>query len=284
VNSAAKIPLVVAALARAELPGVTTPALAVALKRAEEDGLTLDQLLEREIAIALLQRTGYPEDAGEFTTFLQAGQVLSRYALSADEIAAPRALQYVRWVAAFLDDPEPGLRLNARLFLRWLVAHFGPAISADPTALDNLRRVADDSATSARSSAYIVYALGVCGGIDDYDRVTRHAEQVIEHDREHIDLVAEGLYKLYPPALINALEYFLDHTQISARQKQLNTGLHLLSKVAEIEDREFWTTYYDAMTGLVDRLSELGTRSRSVERLLDQIEKHIARAAIEEGE
>jgi hypothetical protein len=186
----------------------------------------------------------------------------------------------VRWSAAFLDDPEPTTQTNTRLVVQWLAAHRSAAIAADQTSLDSIRRVADDAATSWRNSAYFVYVLGCCGSTDDYDRVIRHAERVIEQDREHLDLVAEGLYRLHPPALLNALQFFLERAD--PKGKQFATAMTLLSKVAEIEDKKFWATYYDEMDAIIGQIANFAEKNRAVERVLDQIEKNMALAAYDE--
>jgi hypothetical protein len=270
-----------AGLARAELAGVNPHTLALALSRAERDGVPFERMDERQAALALLERVGYPESVAELNLFLNVPQGLAGAALLPDQITGRHALQYVRWLAGFLNDPEPDTQRNARLLLRWLVATWGETIAADQSALDSLRQVADDPQTGAKCSACIVYALGVCGTLDDYDRVIRHAEQVIEHDLEHLDLVAEGLHRLYPPALVNALVYFLDHAP-GADQKQFATGIHLLARVADIEDQTFWSTYHAEMSQLLDRLEPVASRSRAIEHIHDQIEKRLAQAAIGE--
>lgn len=271
---------VITGLTRAELAGVNAHTLTLALDRLERDAIDLNPLNERQIAALLLDRVGYPVSVAEFTLFLAQPQAIAPATLLAEDITDQYAPHYMRWLAAFLDDPEQATQRNASTVLRWLVANRRTAIVADQDSLNNLRRLADDTATSVRASAPIVYALGLCGTIDDYERVTRHAEVVIEHDREHLDLVAEGLYRLYPPALISALQFFLEHTNPAAR-KQFNTGMHLLAKVAEIEDRQFWTTYYNDMTGIVDRLTEIGARNPAIERVLDLIEKNLATSTLD---
>lgn len=272
---------VLAGLARAELAGVNAHTLAVALIRAETSGLSLDQQDERQIAVALLERAGYPTSAAECSAFLAAGPALSPLALTPDAIPDAQAPRYAHWLAGFLNDPDPNAQRNARVLLRWLVNNRRDALAADPQALDPLRLVADDPETSARNSASIVHTLGMAGTLDDYDRVIRHAELVIEHDLEHLDMVAEGLRYLYPPALINALAFFLDHTR-GGNPKQFTTGMHLLSAAADIEDRQFWTTYFADMEAIVDRLQDMAGRNHAVERVLDVIEKRLAQAALEE--
>ncbi len=266
---------VVAGLTRSEFAGVNSHTLAVALARIEAESTLSEQANERQVAIRLLERIGYPETVAELSTFLNVSHALTPLDLPDGEITAQHAVSYMRWIAAFLNDPEPNIQKNARILLRWLVTNRRETIAADQTSLDQMRRVADDTETGAKSSAFLVYALGVCGTSEDYDRVIRHAELVIEHDREHLDLVADGLYRLYPPALINALQYFLEHTQ-PGEKKQFMTGLHLLSKVAEIEDRTFWQTYYDDMESILEQLTEMAGSNHAVERILDLIEKHLA--------
>jgi hypothetical protein len=114
----------------------------------------------------------------------------------------------------------------------------------------------------------------LAGTIDDYDRVIKQSELVIEHDRENIGLVAEALYKMYPPALINALQYFIENTPPNS--KQFIAGLQLLAKVAEIDDKSFWSTYFDDMDHIVGKVNEIAGHNPTVERILDLIEKHLA--------
>jgi hypothetical protein len=116
--------------------------------------------------------------------------------------------------------------------------------------------------------------------LEDYDRVIFHAEKVIEHDRDSLEMVAEALYRLHPPALISAVQYFLDTT--TAPSKQFTAGLHLLGRVAEIDDREFWRTYYDDMDQNVARLGDVSDALPAVERLVDSMEKHLALAFAED--
>jgi hypothetical protein len=272
---------VVAGLTRSEIAGVNPHTLAVALARVEAANTPFERVNERQAAILLLERIGYPETVAELSTFLNLGHALTPTDLPDGEITAQRAVSYMRWLAAFLNDPEPNIQKNARILLRWLVANRREIVAADQTALEPMRHVADDMETGAKSSAFLVYALGGCGTPEDYDRVLRHAELVIEHDREHLDLVADGLYRLYPPALINALQYFLEHTQ-PGEKKQFMTGLHLLSKVAEIEDRGFWQTYYTDMEGILEQLTEMAGNNHAIERILDLIEKHLAFSTFED--
>jgi len=58
--------------------------------------------------------------------------------------------------------------------------------------------------------------------------------------------------------------------------------LQLLAKVSEIEDRKFWTTYFDDMAKMVDKVNELAGHNSAVERILDQIEKHLALVGTDE--
>ena len=269
-----------AKLGRAEFVGVNAHTLPVALHRAERDTVPFDQLDERQAAIALMERSGYPTTMHELSLFLNVGNALTPTTLIAREITEQHAQPYITWLAGFLNDPEPNIQKNARILLRWMVANRAAAIAANPTSLDGLRRIADDPVNSWRNAAFIAYALGVCGTPDDYDRVIRQAEIVIEHDKEHADLVAEALYRLHPPALINALQYFLEHAP--ANSKQFVAGIHLLAKVADIEDQAFWNTYYNDMDQIVKKLGELVGRNPVVERILDLIEKHLALAQDEE--
>jgi hypothetical protein len=269
-----------AKLARAEIIGVNAHTLRVALNRAESDGVPFDQLDERQATIALLERIGYPVSMHELSLFLNVGQTLTPTTLIAREITDQHAPPYVTWLAGFLNDPDSNIQKNARVLLRWLVANHSQAIAHNPSSLDGLRRVADDPLNGWKNAAFIAYALGVCGTLDDYDRVIRLAEIVIEHDKEHADLVAEALYRLHPPALINALQYFLEHAP--ANSKHFVAGIHLLAKVAEIEDQTFWNTYYHDMDQIVAKLEELVGRNPVVERILDLVEKHLALAQDEE--
>jgi hypothetical protein len=271
---------VLAKLARAEISGVNVHTLPVALERAQRDRITFDGLDERQVAIVLLERIGYPETMAELELFLNTPHALSPTVLLPQSITASHAPSYVTWLAGFLNDPESNVQKNARILLRWLVSNHQPAIAAKQESLDGLRRLADDPANSWKNSAFIAYALGVCGSIEDYDRVIRQAEAVIEHDREHADLVAEALYRLHPPALINALQYFIEHAPENS--KQFIAGIHLLAKVAEIEDRQFWNTYYNDMDQIVERLADLVGHNSTVERILDLIEKHLALAQDED--
>lgn len=264
----------VAKLARSDIAGVTVHTIPIALDRAETDQVPFDQLSERETVIALLERTGYPESAKELYLFLNVAHTLNPASIIPDEITASRAQRYMLWLAGFLNDPEPNVQKNARILLRWLVANRPLEIAAKQSALDGLRQLTQDPVNSWKNAAFIAYALGGCGTVDDYDRVIKQAEIVIEHDREHADLVADALYRLYPPALINALQYFLEH----ADSKQFSAGIHLLAKVAEIEDQQFWNTYYHDMDQIVTRLGELVGDNPKVERILDLVEKHLALA------
>jgi hypothetical protein len=269
-----------AKLARTELAGVNVHTLPVALDRAERDGVPFEQLDERQLAIALLERIGYPQSMQELSLFLNVGHTLNPATLVAPDIGDQTAISYVTWLAGFLNDPEPNIQKNARILLRWLVNAWQAGISANQASLDTLRRVADDPANSWKNAAFIAYALGVCGTVEDYDRVIRQAEIVIEHDREHAEMVADALYRLHPPALINALQYFLEHAP--ANSKQFIAGIHLLAKVAEIEDQRFWNTYYKDMDQIVSKLGDVVGHNPTVERILDLIEKHLALAEDED--
>ena len=269
-------------LARAEIVGVNPHTLAVALHRIAQETLTFDQYNERYIGLLLLDRAVYPESPAELNAFLTVQVALSNLTLTRDEITALHAPHYMRWVAGFLNDSDVNIQKNARILLKWLVANHQTALNAEQTSLDMMRQVADDPTSVWRSSAYIVYALGSCGVIEDYDKVIFHAEKVIEHDRDNIEMVAEALYRLHPPALINVVKYFLDNTQEST--KQFTAGLHLLAKVSEIDDQQFWKTYYDDMDHIVERLGKLIDDVPAVERIVDQMEKHLALAyADDEG-
>lgn len=280
-SQSALVPRVVSALIRAELGGVNAHTLAVALSRSEAANVKFEALSERGAALVLLQYCGYPTSLPELNVFLATPNTLTPTMLNAHLISDDQAVNYMRWLPAFLEDMDLPLQRNSRALLRWLVTDRAAAIAADQSSLDLLRRLADDPETSPKLSALIAYTLGKCGTLDnDYERVTRHAETVIAHDRENLDLVAEALYALYPPALINALQYFLEQTEGGApNRQQLNTGLSLLAKVAEIEDRAFWQAYHEPMGSLVDRLSAFGGRNNAVMRLLDQVEKQLAYAA-----
>ena len=270
-----------AKLARSEIAGVSVHTLPIALERAERDHVDFAALSERQVAIVLLERIGYPESMRDLSLFLGVNHSLTPTVLLASEISDQRAVSYVTWLAGFLDDPDANIQKNARLLLRWLVANRQQAIAAQPSALDSLRRVADDTASSWKNAAVIAYTLGVCGTTEDYDRVIRQSELVIEHDRENADLVAEALYRMYPPALINALQYFLENAP--ANSKQFIAGIHLLAKVAEIDDQSFWNTYYDDMDHIVEKVNALVGRNPVVERILDLIEKHLAYSTDEES-
>lgn len=284
-SQTALVPRVVSALIRAELSGVNAHTLAVALQRAEAADVKVETLSERGLALVLLQYCGYPNSVQELNTFLGTPHTLTPNLLVSALISDDQAVNYVRWLPAFLEDMDLPLQRNSRVMLRWVVADRAAAIAAQQPALDLLRRLADDPSTSPKLSALLVYALGKCGTLEeDYDRVIQHAEIVIAQDRENLDLVAEALYAMYPPALINALQYFLEQTDGAPNRQQLNTGLTLLAKVAEIEDRAFWQTYHEPMSHLVDQLSALGTRHSAIMRLLDQVEKQLAYAAYDAEE
>lgn len=278
------INLILTKLARAEIVGVNAHTLAIALDRAMHDEISFKTLSERQLAIVLLDRSRYPESPAEMNLFLSVSNTLSATSLPLDQIDDQHATQYMRWAAGFLNDPDPNVQKNVRVLVRWLVANRQAAIAADQTSLDNMRRTAEDPASVWRSSAYIVLALGTCGSMDDYDRVIFHAEKVIEHDRDNIEMVAEALYRLYPPALINAVQYFLDTTD--PYSKQFTAGLHLVTKVAEIEELGFWRTYYEDMDKIIARLAEVAEDFPAVERIVDAMDKNLALAsasADEEG-
>lgn len=284
-SQTALVPRVVSALMRAELPGVNVHTLAVALQRAESAAVNFEALSERGVALVLLQYCGYPTSPLELKAFLATPHTLTPNLLVSALISDDQAVNYVRWLPAFLEDMDLPLQRNSRAMLRWVIADRAAAIALQQPALDLLRRLADDPSTSPKLSALLVYALGKCGTLDeDYDRVIRHAEIVIVHDRENLDLVAEALHAMYPPALINALQYFLEQTDGAPNRQQLNTGLLLLAKVAEIEDRAFWQTYHEPMSALLDQLSGLARRHSAVTRLLDQVEKQLAYAAYDAEE
>jgi hypothetical protein len=270
-----------AKLSRAELSGVNAHTLPVALARAERDNVPFEDLDERQMAIALLERCSAPETAQELSLFLAVSHNLTPTILQPRDITDQHAPHYVVWLAGFLNDPDANIQKNARVLLRWLVANRHEAIAANQPSLDGLRRLTEDTENSWRNAAFIAYALGLSGGVEDYDRVIHQAEIVIEHDREHADLVAEALYRLHPPALINALQYFLEHTE--PKSKQFNAGVHLLAKVAEIDDQAFWNTYFDDMAQIVDKLSDLMGHNPAVERILDLVEKHLALANDEDS-
>src|SRR5437870_618008 len=180
-------------LARSEIAGVNAHTLPIALERAERDHVDFAALNERQVAIVLLEHIGYPESMRELSLFLAVNHSLTPTALLTSEISAQHATPYVTWLAGFLDDPDANIQKNARILLRWLVANRQEAVAAQPSALDGLRRVADDPASSWKNAAVIAYTLGVCGTTEDYDRVIHQAELVIEHDRDNADLVAEAL-------------------------------------------------------------------------------------------
>jgi hypothetical protein len=269
-----------AKLARAELSGVNAHTLPIALERAERHQVPFEQLDERQVAIALLERIGYPESMQELSLFLNVGHTLNPTALLAKDITDQHAVAYVPWLAGFLNDPDANIQKNSRILLRWLVTNRQAAISATQASLDVLRRVADDPENSWKNAAFVAYALGLCGSIDDYDRVIHQAELVLEHDREHADMVADALYRLHPPALISALQYFLGHEP--ANSKQFIAGIHLLAQVAEIDDQQFWNAYYQDMDQIVAKLADLAEKNPTVERIVDRIEKHLALAQDED--
>ena len=261
-------------LARSEIVGVNVHTLPIALDRAERQHITFENYSERQVAVVLLERCGFPESMQELSLFLNVTHTLSPTILLPEEITDQHAPLYMTWIAGFLNDPEPNIQKNSRILLQWLVTNRQAAIQAVPNCLDSLRRVADDSVSTWKNSAFVAYALGLAGAIDDYDRVIKQSELVIEHDREHIGLVAEALYKMYPPALINALRYFIENTEPNS--KQFIAGLQLLAKVAEIDDQSFWNTYYDDMDHIVQKVTEIAGHNQTVERILDLIEKHLA--------
>ncbi len=263
-----------AKLARSEIAGVNVHTLPVALHRAENEHLDFASLNERQVALALLQRISYPETAAELALFLDVGHTLSPATLVISEITDKQAPAYMNWLSDFLNNPEVNIQKNSREMLRWLVVNRQAAIAAQPRSLDGMRRVADDPASTWKNAAFVAYALGCCGTVEDYDRVIKQSELVIEHDREHVELVAEALYRMYPPALINALQYFIE--SVPANSKQFIAGIHLLAKVAEIDDQSFWSTYFDDMDHIVQKVNELAGYNQDVERIVDLIEKHLA--------
>jgi hypothetical protein len=264
----------VAKLARSDIAGVNVHTIPIALERAESDKINFETLNERQVVIALLERISMPDSMRELSVFLNVNHVLTPATLATSNITDNHAQQYMTWIAGFLNDPEPNIQKNSRVLLRWLVTNRQPAIQKKQPSLDMLRRVADDPESTWKNAAYVAYALGICGSMEDYERVIRQSELVIAHDREGIELVAEALYRMYPPALINALQYFIENTPPNS--KEFIAGLQLLAKVSEIEDQKFWTTYFDDMAKMVDKVNELAGRNSAVERILDQIEKHLA--------
>jgi hypothetical protein len=270
----------VAKLARSEIVGVNAHTLPVALDRAEREQIHFDDLSERQVALILLERCGYPESMQELSLFLNVNISLNPTSLPTNEISDHYAQHYATWLAGFLNDPEANIQKNARILLRWLVANRQAAIQANQPALEPMRRIADDPECSWRNAAFVGYTLGLCGSMEDYDRVIKQAEIVIAQDREHIALVGEALYKMYPPSLISALQYFIENNPPNS--KQFIAAMELLAKVSEIEDQSFWSTYFDDMAGIVDKVNELAGRNSMVERILDQIEKHLAYVGGEE--
>jgi hypothetical protein len=264
----------VAKLARSDIAGVNAHTIPIALERTERDKINFETLNERQVVIALLERISMPDTMRELSVFLDVNHLLTPTILSASDISDNQAQHYMTWIAGFLNDPEPNIQKNARVLLRWLVTNRQTAIQKNQSSLDILRRVADDPESTWKNAAYVAYALGICGSMEDYDRVIKQSELVIAHDREGIELVAEALYRMYPPALINALQYFIENTPPNS--KEFIAGVQLLAKVSEIEDRQFWTTYFDDMAKMVDKVNELAGRNSVVERILDQIEKHLA--------
>jgi hypothetical protein len=270
---------VLSKLSRAELMGVNPHTLPIALHRAENERLDFSHMTERQIAAALLERVRYPQSMQELYLFLNHSSALNSSVLTQDEIAGELAPQYIVWLAGLLNDPEPNVQKNARILARWLAANRAASIEVKQDSLDMMRRVADDPASSRKNAAVVAYVLGMCGVIDDYDRVVRLAEIVIADERESIPLVADALYRLYPPALINALQFFIENTPPNS--KQFSAGIELLAKVAEIEDQAFWNTYYNEMDRIVEKVQQVAGRNSSVERILDLIEKHLAFASDE---
>jgi hypothetical protein len=266
-------------LARSEIAGVNVHTLPIGLDRAERQNIKFDDLTERQVALILLEHSGFPESMQELNLFLDVNHTLTPTILGSSEISDQQAPHVMTWLGGFLNDPEPNIQKNSRILLKWLVTNRQSAIQENPACLDTLRHVADDPALTWKNSAFVAYALGLAGTIEDYDRVIKQSELVIEHDRENIGLVAEALYTMYPPALINALRYFIENTEPNS--KQFIAGLQLLAKAGEIDDKEFWNTYFDDMASIVDKVNELAGNNSTVERIIDLIEKHLALAGSE---
>lgn len=278
-NHPAVVQTVLSKLVRADFIGVNVHTLPVALHRATEEKLDFSQLSERQVASALLERVRYPESMNELYMFLNTNNTLNPAMMPLDEITDQHAPYYMTWLAGFLNDPEANVQKNARVLLRWLISNRAAAIQAQPSSLDMMRRVGDDPVSSRKNAAFVAYALGLCGTMDDYDMVVRLSEIVVAEDREHIPFVAEALYKMYPPALINALQFFIESTPPNS--KQFMAGMQLLATVAEIEDKAFWNTYYNEMDRIVEKVSAAAGHNSTIERILDLIEKHLAFASDE---
>src|SRR5258708_37118611 len=120
-------------LARSEIAGVNSHTLPIALERAERDHVDFAALNERQVAIVLLERIGYPESMRELSLFLGVNHSLTPTALLASEIGDQRAAPYVTWLAGFLDDPDANIQKNALLLLRWLVPIRQRALRAQPS-------------------------------------------------------------------------------------------------------------------------------------------------------
>jgi hypothetical protein len=261
-------------LARAALAGITPHTLAVAMARLSEVNRTLET--EAMLGAALLSLARLPANAAEMAVFVAVPQPLTAITIL-DGLPDNHASHYVVWLTPFLTDAATPTAKNARALLQWLASNRTDILRANQPQLTPLRKLAQESEKHPDVAAYLAFALGACGTMDDYDVVIRLAEVVIEHDRERLGLVADGLYRLYPPALINALNFFLERADPS-NKKQFLTGIKLLEKVAEIDDAQFWRTYADEMGSLIDQLAGPASRNQNLERLLDQIEKQLAYA------
>src|SRR5690349_11977654 len=101
---------VVSKLHRAELAGVSAHTLPIAVDRAVRDAVPFETLNERQIAIALLERLGYPESTPELELFLKPAAALATSALIQQEIIPDQAAHYVKWLAAFLNDPDNNIQ------------------------------------------------------------------------------------------------------------------------------------------------------------------------------
>src|SRR4030088_1956805 len=89
----------VAKLARSEIAGVSVHTLPIALERAERDHVDFAALNERQVAIVLLERIGYPDSMRELSLFLGVNHGLTPTALLTSEVGDQHAVPYVKWLA-----------------------------------------------------------------------------------------------------------------------------------------------------------------------------------------
>src|SRR5579885_730936 len=95
----------VAKLVRADIAGVNVHTLPIALDRSERENIDFASLTERQVAIVLLERAGFPESMSELSLFLNVNATLTPTALTA-EITDRHAPAYVTWLAGFLRSEE----------------------------------------------------------------------------------------------------------------------------------------------------------------------------------